>query len=62
MTSKEKIIEGYLVIQKTRMKHSKSEKKYIRNQKAQIRRQSCDVKKQDELIKAMYNKLNPVKA
>lgn len=42
-------------------KYSKSVKKFIRNQKAQIRRQFFDVKKQEELIKEMYNKINPVK-
>ena len=43
------------------MKYSKSVKKFVRTQKAQIRRQFWDVKKQQELIKEMYNKLNPVK-
>jgi hypothetical protein len=43
------------------MKYSKSVKKFIRNQKAQIRRQFFDLKKQEELIKEMYNKLNPAK-
>lgn len=43
------------------MKYSKSVKKFIRNQKAQIRRQFFDVKKQEEMIKDIYNKLNPVK-
>lgn len=38
---------------------SKSIKKFIRTQKAQIRRKFWDVKKQEELIKEMYNKLNP---
>jgi hypothetical protein len=43
------------------MKYPKSVKKFIRSQKAQIRRQFLDVKKQEELIKEMYNKINPVK-
>ena len=43
------------------MEYSKSIKKFIRTQKAQIRRQFWDIKKQKELIKEMYNKLNPVK-
>lgn len=42
-------------------KFSNSIRKFIRTQKAQIRRQFWDVKKQEELIKEMYNKLNPVK-
>jgi hypothetical protein len=44
-----------------RTKLPKSIRKFIRTQKAQIRRQFWDVKKQEELIKEMYNKLNPVK-
>jgi len=43
------------------MKFSNSIRKFIRRQKAQIRRQFLDVKKQEELIKEIYNKLNPVK-
>jgi hypothetical protein len=42
-------------------KMSKSIRIFIRKQKAQIRRQFLDVKKQEELIKEMYNKLNPAK-
>ena len=42
-------------------KFTNSVKKFIRRERAQIRRQFWDVKKQEELIKAMYNKLNPVK-
>ena len=42
-------------------KYSKSVKIFIRNQKAQIRRQFFDIKRQEELIKDMYNKINPVK-
>jgi hypothetical protein len=42
-------------------KMSKSIRIFIRKQKAQIRRQFLDAKKQEELIKEMYNKLNPVK-
>jgi hypothetical protein len=42
-------------------KYSKSVKTFIRNQKAQIRRQFFDAKKQEEMIKEMYNKINPVK-
>ena len=38
---------------------SHSVKRFVRNQKAQIRRQFLDVKKQEEMIKEMYNKLNP---
>ena len=46
-----------------RMKMPKSIRKFIRMQKAQIRRGVSgviwDTKKQEELIKEMYNKLNP---
>ncbi|MGA2418086.1 MAG: hypothetical protein ABSF55_02515 [Candidatus Staskawiczbacteria bacterium] len=38
---------------------SKSVKKFIRRQKALIRRQFLDIKKQEEMIKEMYNKINP---
>ena len=40
--------------------YTKSVKKFIRSEKARIRRQFFDVKKQDELIKEVYNRVNPV--
>jgi hypothetical protein len=42
-------------------KYSNSVRKFIRLEKARIRRQFFDVKKQEELIKEVYNKINPVK-
>jgi hypothetical protein len=41
--------------------YSRSVKKFIRLEKARIRRQFFDVKKQEELIKEVYNKINPAK-